>query len=187
MDISSLAIPDVKLVHPAIHRDGRGFFSETFHRHAMLAAGIGPDFVQDNHSLSADAGTLRGLHFQLPPHAQGKLVRVVRGRIFDVAVDIRTDSPTYGRHVSATLTPERCMQIWIPPGFAHGYCTLEPDTEVVYKVTDYYAPASDRGLRWDDPSLGIQWPVSRDDARLSDKDRTHPLLKDLEPAFAGSI
>ena len=183
LEIRSLHIADVKLVIPQIHRDARGFFSETYNRGAMSAAGIAVEFVQDNHTLSAEAGTLRGLHFQVPPHAQGKLVRVARGSIFDVAVDIRVGSPTFGQHVSAVLSAENWMQIWIPAGFAHGYCTLEPDTEVIYKVTDYYAPESDRGIKWDDASLAIGWPVDPDNVKLSEKDRGQPALKDMVPAF----
>ncbi len=182
MEIRSLAIPDVKLVVPAIHRDARGFFLETFRRNTMKAAGIGPDFVQDNTAFSADVGTIRGLHFQAPPHAQGKLLRVTRGSIFDVAVDLRARSPTFGKHVSTALSAESCLQIWVPPGFAHGYCTLEPNTEVFYKVTAYYAPTSDRGIKWDDGALGIEWPLDFNGAIVSDRDRSHPALKDLKPA-----
>jgi dTDP-4-dehydrorhamnose 3,5-epimerase len=184
VEIRHLAIADVKLVVPRIHRDPRGFFSETYSRRDVAAAGIATEFVQDNHALSIKAGTLRGLHFQVPPHAQGKLVRVTRGAVFDVAVDIRLGSPTFGQHVSATLSAENWIQIWVPPGFAHGYCTLEPDTEVIYKVTDYYAPDCDRGLRWDDASLGIQWPVDRAKIMVSDRDRRQPLLQEMAPAFA---
>jgi dTDP-4-dehydrorhamnose 3,5-epimerase len=183
VEIRPLSIADVKLVIPKIHRDERGFFSETYSRKAMSEAGIATEFVQDNHSGSATIGTLRGLHFQVPPHAQGKLFRVARGSVFDVAVDIRVGSPTFGQHVSAILSAESWMQIWIPVGFAHGYCTLEPDTEVIYKVTDYYVPDCDRGLQWDDPALEIKWPVDPDKVRLSDKDRRQPALKELAPAF----
>src|SRR5207249_3105599 len=160
VEILSLGISGVKLVIPKIHRDARGFLSETYSRRTMDACGISTEFVQDNHSMSAEAGTLRGLHFQAPPHAQGKLVRALRGSIYDVAVDIRIGSPTFGQHVAAVLSAENWTQMWIPVGFAHGFCTLEPDTEVVYKVTDYYAPESDRGLKWDDTALGIEWPVN---------------------------
>ena len=183
MEIRPLSITDVKLVIPQIHRDTRGFFSETYSRKAMSAADIATEFVQDNHSLSVEVGTLRGLHFQVPPRAQGKLLRVPRGSVFDVAVDIRVGSPTFGQHVSAILSAQNWTQIWIPAGFAHGYCTLEPNTEVIYKVTDYYAPECDRGLRWDDAALGIKWPVDPDNARLSDKDRKQPALKEMAPAF----
>ncbi|WP_422732923.1 dTDP-4-dehydrorhamnose 3,5-epimerase [Microbaculum marinum] len=148
------------------------------------AAGVGEPFVQDNHSLSGQAGVIRGLHFQAPPHAQGKLVRVSRGAILDVAVDIRTGSPTYGRHVARELSAENWLQLWVPPGFAHGFCTLVPDTEVQYKVTAYYAPDHDHGLAFDDPALGIDWPVDAADAILSDKDRRHPALSDLPAHFS---
>jgi dTDP-4-dehydrorhamnose 3,5-epimerase len=183
LEIRPLEIADVKLVVPRVHRDARGLLSETYSRQAMSAADIGIEFVQDNHSLSREVGTLRGLHFQAPPRAQGKLVRVVRGSVFDVAVDIRAGSPTFGQHVSAVLSAENWTQMWIPAGFAHGYCTLEPDTEVIYKVTDYYAPDCDRGLRWDDADLGIQWPVDGAAARLSDKDRKQPALKEFTSPF----
>ena len=183
LEIRPLHLADVKLVIPPIHRDTRGFFSETYNRKAMSAAGISTEFVQDNHTLSSESGTLRGLHFQAPPHAQGKLLRVTRGAIFDVAVDIRVGSPTFGQHATANLTAANWMQVWIPPGFAHGYCTLEPDTEVIYKVTDYYAPECDRGIKWDDAALGIKWPIAPDKVHLSEKDRNQPALKDIAPAF----
>ena len=144
MQITTLAIPDVKLIGPAIHRDARGFFSETFNARALIAAGIDQVFVQDNQSLSVERGVVRGLHFQLQPKAQDKLVRVTRGAILDVAVDIRRGSPTYGRHVAVELSAANWQQLWVPKGFAHGFCTLEPDTEVIYKVTDYYAPEFER-------------------------------------------
>jgi dTDP-4-dehydrorhamnose 3,5-epimerase len=183
LEIRPLHIADAKLVIPRIHRDARGFFSETYSRQVMSSAGIATEFVQDNHSLSAEVGTLRGLHFQVPPRAQGKLVRVTRGSVFDVAVDIRVGSPTFGQHVSAVLSAENWTQIWVPAGFAHGYCTLEPNTEVIYKVTDYYTPDCDRGLKWDDAALGIKWPVDPDNVKLSDKDRRQPALKEMAPAF----
>ena len=181
MDIKLLDIPGVMLLTPKIFRDTRGFFSETYNREAWQASGLTAEFVQDNQSLSRDPGVVRGLHFQIAPKAQGKIVRVVRGAIFDVAVDIRPGSPTYGRFVTATLSADNWTQIWIPAGFAHGLCTLEPDTEVLYKVTAPYAPALDRGIAWDDPALGIPWPVAPGKAILSDKDRRHPRLADLPP------
>ena len=184
MEIKSLAIPDVKLVIPKVFGDQRGFFTETYNRRTFAAAGIPEEFVQDNHSLSRELGVVRGLHFQLAPHAQGKLVRVIRGSIFDVAVDIRAGSSTYLLHVTATLSAENHQQIYVPPGFAHGFATLEPDTEVVYKVTDFYAPAVDRGVLWNDPALGIVWPVSAEAAILSEKDRNAPLLATLPQPFA---
>jgi dTDP-4-dehydrorhamnose 3,5-epimerase len=183
MQVEALAIQDVKLLLPKIFRDERGFFSETYNRQVLAAAGIDRTFVQDNQSLSRSKGVLRGLHFQISPHPQGKLVRVTRGAIFDVAVDIRRGSPSFGQHVSTTLSAENWSQLWIPEGFAHGFCTLEPDTEVIYKVTDFYAPECDRGLAWDDPDLGIAWPLSGTQAILSDKDRSHPRLRDLPAHF----
>ncbi|KAA0577818.1 dTDP-4-dehydrorhamnose 3,5-epimerase [Azospirillum sp. B21] len=183
MDVVSLDIPDVKIIRPKKFGDHRGFFSETYTKKTFEAAGLHYDFVQDNHSLSAEVGTVRGLHFQLPPFAQDKLVRVVRGAILDVAVDIRKNSPTFGRHVSAVISAAEWNQILVPIGFAHGFCTLEPDTEVIYKVTNYYSAEHDRGLLWNDPALGIDWPVTADKARLSDKDHKHPTFAQLGDWF----
>lgn len=183
MQVVSLAIADVKLLTPVRHGDARGYFSEVFSTRAFSEAGIEATFVQDNQSLSVAKGVVRGLHFQTPPHAQGKLVRSVRGAIFDVAVDIRFGSPTFGRYVTATLSAENGAQLWVPPGFAHGFCTLEPETEIIYKVTDFYAPACDKGLRWNDPALSIPWPVAAADAILSEKDRLQPLFSAIEPWF----
>ncbi len=183
MQITALAITDVKLIVPKRFGDRRGFFSETYNARVLEESGIKENFVQDNHSLSADVGTIRGLHFQKPPHAQAKLVRVARGRVLDVAVDLRNGSPTYGKHVAAELSAENWAQLFIPVGFAHAFCTLEPDTEFLYKVTDYYAPESDGGVLWSDPTLGIEWPVAADKAVLSDKDARLPLLKDLGHVF----
>jgi dTDP-4-dehydrorhamnose 3,5-epimerase len=183
MKVEGTTIPDVKLIQPRIFRDERGFFSETWNAAALADAGIAATFVQDNHALSRDKGTLRGLHFQLPPMAQDKLVRVVRGAILDVAVDIRRSSPTFGRHVAAVLTADNWTQIWVPKGFAHGYCTLEPDTEVIYKVTAPYAPALDRGIAFDDVDLAVSWPVTRITAILSDKDQKLPRLAEIGAAF----
>jgi len=183
MQIDALEIPDVKRIVPRIFRDDRGFFSETFSERALAAAGIPGPFVQDNHSLSRASGVVRGLHFQVPPRAQGKLVRVTRGAILDVAVDIRHGSPTFGRHVTSVLSAENWAQLWVPVGFAHGFCTLEPDTEVQYKVTDYYAPECDRSVRWNDPALAIAWPVAPEAAVLSEKDRKAPLLAELPAIF----
>jgi dTDP-4-dehydrorhamnose 3,5-epimerase len=183
MKIERLAIPDIVMITPARFGDDRGFFSETWNERALTAAGITARFVQDNHSRSANPGTVRGLHFQLPPYAQGKLIRVSRGSIFDVAVDIRKGSPTFGRHVTATISAESWAQLWVPPGFAHGFCTTAPDTEVIYKVTDYYEPAADRGLRWNDPALNIAWPVTAEAATLSTKDKETPMWASLASAF----
>ncbi|MFL7902672.1 dTDP-4-dehydrorhamnose 3,5-epimerase [Azospirillum argentinense] len=183
MDVVSLDIPDVKIIRPKRFGDHRGFFSETYSRKAFEAAGLLYDFVQDNQSLSAEVGTVRGLHFQLPPFAQDKLVRVVKGAILDVAVDIRKGSPTYGRHVSAVVSAEEWNQILVPIGFAHGFCTLEPNTEVIYKVTNFYSAEHDRGLLWNDPDLGIDWPVAADKALLSDKDRKQPRFAELGDWF----
>jgi dTDP-4-dehydrorhamnose 3,5-epimerase len=183
MEVVSLDIPDVKVIRPKKFGDHRGFFSETYSRKAFEAAGLHYDFVQDNQSLSAEVGTIRGLHFQTPPFAQDKLLRVVRGAVFDVAVDLRRDSPTFGKHVSAVISAAEWNQILVPIGFAHGFCTLEPDTEVIYKVTNYYAPANDKGLLWNDPDLGIAWPEAAQAPKLSDKDKIQPRLKDLGFAF----
>lgn len=174
--ITSLAIAEVKLAEPDRFGDERGFFSETYSRRDFAAGGIDGEFVQDNQSRSASPGTVRGLHYQLPPFAQAKLVRVVRGSIFDVAVDIRRGSPTFGAHVAVTLSAAAWNQLFVPAGFAHGFCTLEPDTEVAYKVTAYYSREHDRGIRWDDPALGIAWPVDAGAAVLSAKDAALPRL-----------
>lgn len=180
--VERLAIPDVKIVRPRKHGDARGFFSETYSHRALADAGIDLTFVQDNHAFSAAQGTVRGLHFQTAPFAQDKLVRVIRGSILDVAVDLRRSSPTYGKHVSAVISAQDWNQILVPTGFAHGLLTLEPDTEVLYKVTNYYSPQHDLGLLWNDPSLGIAWPISEADAILSAKDKVQPRLADL-PAY----
>lgn len=177
LEVRKLGLDGVVVVVPKRFGDHRGFFSETYNQQAFAEAGIDLKFVQDNHSMSAEAGTIRGLHFQFPPKAQAKLVRVVRGAILDVVVDIRKSSPTFGKWVSAEITAARGEQILVPAGFAHGICTLEPDTEVLYKVTDYYSPQHDSGVRWDDPAIGIEWPV-KGAPILSDKDLKNPLLKD---------
>lgn len=183
MQIQRCEIPDVILMTPAKHGDQRGFFSETFRADAANQAGITLPFVQDNHVFSARRGVLRGLHFQIPPHAQGKLVRCSRGAILDVCVDIRTGSPTYGRHVAVELSADNWQQLWVPPGFAHGYVTLRDDCEVIYKVTEYYAPTCDRGILWDDPALRIDWRIPKEDVLLSEKDRKQPTLAALGPVF----
>jgi dTDP-4-dehydrorhamnose 3,5-epimerase len=183
LDIEPTAIPEVKILTPKRFDDGRGFFSEVYNRKRYEDAGVKLDFVQDNHSLSEKAGTIRGLHFQTAPFAQDKLVRVLRGRILDVAVDLRKSSPTFGQHVAVELSAKNWRQLLVPIGFAHGFCTLEPDTEVLYKVTNYYSAAHDGGLALDDPTLGIEWPVSLGDAILSEKDRKHPRLANLATCF----
>ena len=184
MQIEELDIPAVKVLKPRKHGDHRGFFSEVYNRRALAEAGIGIEFVQDNHSLSAEKGTVRGLHFQTPPFAQDKLVRVVRGAVFDVAVDLRRGSPTYGRHVSVVLSAEAWNQMLAPIGFAHGFMTLEPDTEVIYKVSNYYAPDHDKGILWNDPDLAIPWPLDTGVAILSPKDRELPRLADSGSPFS---
>lgn len=183
MEIADTDIRDVKIISPAKHEDARGFFSETYNRRALSDAGIDLEFVQDNHSRSVPSSTIRGLHFQAPPFAQDKLVRVVSGSIFDVAVDLRRGSSTFGQHVSVTLSEASWTQLLVPIGFAHGFCTLEPNTEVIYKVSNYYAPEHDHGIRWNDPALGIDWPVDDSEITLSDKDRALPRLEDITSPF----
>lgn len=183
VEVTPLAISEVKLVVARRHADDRGYFSETWNRRSFAEAGLDADYCQDNHSLSRRRGTVRGLHFQAPPSAQTKLVRVLRGSVFDVAVDIRRGSPTFARHVAVTLSADDGAQLLVPRGFAHGFCTLEDDTEVLYKVDQFYDPACDLGLRWDDPALEIPWPIPSEQAVLSDKDRALPLLSALPVHF----
>jgi dTDP-4-dehydrorhamnose 3,5-epimerase len=168
---------------PARFADARGFFSETYNRAAFREIGVACEFVQDNHSLSKDRGTVRGLHFQIAPFAQAKLVRVLRGAICDVAVDIRRSSPTYGQSFAVALSAENGHQLFVPAGFAHGFCTLEPDTEVFYKVDAPYSREHERGVKWNDPALGIDWPVSSSEAMLIERDRLLPLLDGLPAWF----
>jgi len=174
-----LAIEGPLLISSRRFGDDRGFFVETYNARDFAAIGIPDHFVQDNHSYSAAKGTIRGLHFQLPPRAQAKLVRVVRGAILDIVVDIRRSSPTFGRHVAVELSAANGLQLYVPVGFAHGFCTLEPDTEVAYKVTEFYDPELDRSIAWDDPDLGLPWPVESGTAVLSEKDRRAPRLRDV--------
>ena len=177
--ITPLAIPDVLLITPKRHGDARGWFAETWSRKTLAdAAGITADFLQDNQAFNARKGTLRGLHFQTAPHPQAKLVRVLKGAIYDVAVDIRAGSPSFGRWVAAELTAERGEQLFVPRGFAHGYCTLTDDTELFYKVDGLYAPETEGGLAWNDPDLAIGWPLEGEPV-LSAKDQTLPRLREL--------
>jgi dTDP-4-dehydrorhamnose 3,5-epimerase len=180
---SRFMLPGPLLIAPRRFSDARGFFLETFSAPDFWSLGIEDAFVQDNQSCSVKRGTVRGLHFQLAPKAQAKLVRVLRGRILDVAVDLRRGSPFFGCHVAVELNADESNQLYIPVGFAHGFCTLEPDTEIAYKVSSLYAPELDRGLAWNDPKLGIAWPVSESEAELSAKDRRQPLLADLPHCF----
>lgn len=185
MDILPTDIPAVKLMRPKRFGDHRGYFAETYSQAKFADAGIDLVFVQDNESVSAEVGTVRGLHFQKPPHAQDKLVRCVRGKLLDVAVDIRKGSPTFGQHVTAVLSADNGDQLLVPAGFAHGFATLEPDTMISYKVTDVYAPQCDAGILWSDPALGIDWRVSggENKAILSDKDVKLPTLAELDSPF----
>jgi dTDP-4-dehydrorhamnose 3,5-epimerase len=179
MQIVSTDIAEVKEIRPVRHHDPRGFFSEIFREAMLREHGIDVPFVQENHSLSVDRGVIRGLHFQTPPEGQAKLVRVTAGSILDVAVDIRHGSPSYGRHVAVVLNADKGNQLFVPEGFAHGFCTLEPNTEIVYKVSRYYSPAHDKGLAWDDPGLGIAWPISGD--------RGDAVRKGPAPSRAGRV
>jgi dTDP-4-dehydrorhamnose 3,5-epimerase len=181
----SLNTPDLpRVTTPKRHLDPRGWFSETFHQQRLDDFGIHCRFVQDNQSYSARAGTLRGLHFQLPPHAQAKLIMVLRGCILDVVVDVRRGSSTYGRHVSVEISADAGQQVYIPVGFAHGFLTLTDDVLVMYKVSDYYAPACDGGIRWDDPDIAIPWPMSATDLIVSEKDSQLPHLAEFDSPFA---
>lgn len=183
MKFERLAIPDVFKITPARFGDARGYFSEVFKDKEFRENVADVTFVQDNQSLSSMVGTVRGLHFQLEPFAQGKLVRCIAGAIFDVAVDIRKGSPTYGKWVGAVLSPDNGDQLWVPAGFAHGFATMEPDSVIHYKVTARYSGEHDRGLMWNDPAIGIEWPVAEGTAILSEKDQRQPLLADLPESF----
>jgi dTDP-4-dehydrorhamnose 3,5-epimerase len=181
MNIETTSLPGVLILTPPRFGDNRGFFSESWNRRSLAQQGIAIDFVQDNHSLSLAPGTLRGLHFQTPPHAQAKLVRCGRGALYDVAVDIRRGSPTYGHWVGVDLSFENGRQLLIPAGFLHGFVTRQPETEIIYKCSDYYAPQCDAAVRFDDPDLGIDWGLDAPPI-LSDKDAAAPRLRDL-PAY----
>jgi len=182
MQIEQTPLSGVVIITPARFGDARGFFSESYSAKAMAENGIDIPFVQDNHSLSSTVGTIRGLHFQAPPHAQDKLVRCGKGALFDVAVDIRRGSPTYGQWFGAELSFENGRQLLVPAGFAHGFVTLQPDTEIIYKCSDYYARETESAIRWDDPQIGIDWGGVSDPI-LSEKDAVAPLLADLDTPF----
>jgi dTDP-4-dehydrorhamnose 3,5-epimerase len=169
------------IIEPVVHKDHRGFFLESYSRKVFEDAGIRADFLQDNHSLSKQKGVIRGLHFQNPPHAQSKLIRVVKGSIYDVIVDLRKKSPTYGKWFPVEISADNFKMLFVPTGFAHGFCTLEENTEVIYKVDAFYAPDSDAGIRWNDPDLKISWPVT--DPVISEKDKSLPFLRDIENQF----
>lgn len=183
MKVETTKLPGVVVLTPARFGDARGFFSESWNRRRLAEAGLDVEFVQDNHSISAAKGTVRGLHFQTPPHAQGKLVRCGRGALLDVAVDIRIGSPTYGHWVAEELSFENGRQLFIQEGFAHGFVTLSDETEIVYKCTDYHAPDCDRAIAFDDHVLGINWGIMRDTAILSDKDAAAPTLTEAPSPF----
>jgi dTDP-4-dehydrorhamnose 3,5-epimerase len=186
MNIQTLAIEGPLLITPSRHGDSRGYFSEVFRADVFEHHAPGFRFVQDNHSLSALKGTVRGLHYQKSPRAQGKLVRVGRGTILDVAVDARSGSASFGQHVAVELSGENRQQLWVPPGFLHGFCTLTEAAEVLYKVTEYFSAPHDAGVRWNDPALGIPWPVHEADVIVSEKDRTAPLFAEMGDVFGSA-
>lgn len=181
MKIIDTHLSGVKIIEPRVHKDNRGFFMESFNAKKLEAHGLTADFVQDNHSLSVDKGIIRGLHYQLNPMAQGKLMRVITGAIFDVAVDIRENSPTFGEWVGVTLSATNNRILFIPEGFAHGFCTLMKQTHIQYKVDEYYSVAHEKGIMWDDPELAIKWPTSR--PILSEKDTNQPSLQKAKRNF----
>jgi dTDP-4-dehydrorhamnose 3,5-epimerase len=181
MRVTETKLAGVYIIEPAVHGDHRGFFMESYNSNKFKQHQIDFPFVQDNHSLSAEAGVIRGFHYQLNPKAQTKLVRVIFGAIYDVVVDIRKESTTFGQWIGVILSESNKRQLLVPQGFAHGFCTIVPNTQVVYKVDEYYSPECDRGILWNDPALGIDWPTSQ--PILSDKDQKHPLLKDAEINF----
>ncbi|MGG4344454.1 dTDP-4-dehydrorhamnose 3,5-epimerase [Paenibacillus lautus] len=181
MNVTPLKLTDAFVLEPVVHGDHRGFFMESYNDSLFKQHGVTYNFIQDNQSLSAEAGVLRGLHYQLNPNAQTKLIRVLTGAIYDVIVDIRKSSSTFGQWVGVILSEHNHRQLLVPKGFAHGFCTLVPNTQVLYKVDEYYSPEHDRGILWNDPALGIDWPTSN--PILSDKDQRHPLLKEAEMNF----
>jgi dTDP-4-dehydrorhamnose 3,5-epimerase len=183
MQVTDSTIPDVKVLVPRKFGDARGWFAEMYNRRTLASLGIDLDFVQDNQAFSAEKGIVRGLHYQVPPMAQDKLVRVLRGAIFDVSVDIRRASPTFGQYVSRVVDAAGRQQLFIPAGFAHGYCTLESNTEVFYKTSNYYSPEHERSILWNDSDLGIDWPISAEEAILSEKDAKAPRFKDVSDLF----
>lgn len=181
MQVERLSIPEVLLLTPQRHGDARGWFSETYVKRELEKAGVHDDFVQDNQAYSAQRGTLRGLHLQIPPQPISKLVRCLKGAIFDVAVDVRAGSPTFGRWAGAELSADNGGQLYCPRGFAHAYLTLTPDAEVAYKIDGYYAPDCERGVRWNDPAIGIAWPIPASEIITNARDAAQPLLTDFEP------
>jgi dTDP-4-dehydrorhamnose 3,5-epimerase len=182
MNFRQLSIPDILLIEPKVFTDPRGYFMETYKESVFAEHGINHQFVQDNMS-SSTRGTLRGLHYQLDPHAQGKLVRVLKGVVFDVAVDIRKGSPWFGQWVGVELSADNKLSMWIPPGFAHGFCVISETAEFAYKVTDIYAPQAERGIIWNDKDIGVEWPLTKDELILSPKDEQNPSLKAAEFNF----
>lgn len=186
MVVDETNLAGIRVITPSRFGDHRGFFAESYNKERYAEVGVLADFVQDNHSLSATKGTVRGLHFQGPPRAQAKLVRCGRGAMFDVAVDIRRGSPTYGHWTAHELTADNGVQLYIPAGFAHGFVTLQADTEIVYKCSDYYAPETEGSLRWDDPDIGIDWPLTGAPV-LSEKDANAPLFAELNSSFTNEL
>jgi dTDP-4-dehydrorhamnose 3,5-epimerase len=187
MEVLNTELPEVRILLAPRIGDSRGFFSEVWNQRLFTEIGIDVVFVQDNHVCNPRTGTLRGLHYQIVPAAQGKLVRVTRGAVFDVAVDIRRGSPRFGQHVGVVLSAVNWYQLWVPAGFAHGYCTLEGDTEVQYKVTNFYSPSHERGIAWDDPQLAITWPIPAPDITVSARDSALPRLAAQPDIFEGSL
>jgi dTDP-4-dehydrorhamnose 3,5-epimerase len=181
INVKELAIPEVKLLMPIVHRDNRGYVAEIVHEKALQELGLDVRLVQENQSLSLKKNTVRGMHCQRPPQAQAKFVRVLRGKALDVAVDIRPRSPTFGKHVAVELSEDEVAQLFIPAGFAHGFCTLTDNTVVLYKMSQFYAPGNEVGFIWNDPDIGIKWPVDAKDAILSGKDEKLPRFKDIAP------
>ena len=184
MDVRTFEVEGPLEIIPRKIEDSRGYFSEIFRLDVFAGHAPGVEFVQDNQSLSVKAGTIRGIHFQSPPAAQGKLVRCLAGRLADVAVDLRSDSTTYGQWISVILSPDENNQLWVPAGFGHGFCTLEPNSIIGYRVTNYYSPDHDKGVAWDDPQIAIDWPEVADPETLSAKDRVQPRLADLPAYFS---